>query len=84
MNTENSSIAAEIKRKNVIDMALTFTAMIRLLEKGSKPRLSEILYEEFQRLEDITDVSEFHSFHRGFCNWFTSNVDSTHKCEITG
>lgn len=79
INTENSSIAAKIKRKNVIDMALTFTAMIRLFEEGSKSRIAEKLYEVFQGLEKITNVSEFYSFHRGFCDWFTSNIKTAQK-----
>lgn len=79
MNTENSSIAAEIKQKNVIDMALTFTAMIRLFEKESKPKIAGKLYEEFQRLEKIKNIIEFQAFHRGFCDWFTSNIKTAQK-----
>lgn len=79
MNTENSSIAAEIKQKNVIDMALTFTAMIRLFEKESKPKIAGKLYEEFQKLEKIKNITEFQEFHRGFCDWFTSNIKTAQK-----
>ena len=79
MNTEYSSVAAEIKQKNVIDMALTFTAMIRLFEKGSKPKIAGKLYEEFQRLEKITNIREFQAFHRGFCEWFTRNIKTAQK-----
>lgn len=77
--TENSSIAAEIKQKNVIDMALTFTAMIRLFEKGSKPKIADKLYQEFQRLEKIKDIKEFQEFHRVFSDWFTSNIKTAQK-----
>ena len=59
MNSKNSTIAAVIKQKNVIDMALTFTAMIRLFEIESKPKIAAKLYEEFQRLEEIKNISEF-------------------------
>ncbi len=79
MNIENSPNAAEIKRKNVIDMALTFTAMIRLFEKGSKPKIAGKLYEEFQGLERITNIAEFQAFHRGFCDWFTNNIKTAQK-----
>ena len=79
MNTENSSIAAEIKRKNVIDMGLTFTAMIRLFEKGSKPKIAVKLYEEFQRLEKITNIKEFQAFHWGFCEWFKHNIKTAQR-----
>lgn len=79
MNTENSAIAAEIKQRNVIDMALTFTAMIRLFEKGSKPKISEKLYAEFQKLKDIRDLNDFYDFHKTFCEWFASNVKTAQK-----
>lgn len=79
MNTDNSAIAAEIKQRNVIDMALTFTAMIRLFEKGSKPEISEKLYAEFQKLKDIRDINDFYAFHKKFCEWFTSNVKIAQK-----
>ena len=79
MNTENSSIAAEIKQKNVIDMALTFTAMIRLFEKESKPKIAGKLHVEFQTLENIKNITEFQAFHKGFCNWFASNIKTAQK-----
>lgn len=79
MSTENSTIAAEIKEKNVIDMALTFTAMIRLFEKGSKPKISKKLYDEFKRLNEIKNLNNFYIFHDQFCEWFTSNVKTAQK-----
>jgi len=71
MNTKKPVIAAEIKQNNVIDMALRFTAMIRLFEKGSKTKISEKLYTEFQRLKNIRGLNDFHVFHETFCEWFT-------------
>ena len=79
MKTDNSAIAAEIKQKSVIDMALTFTAMIRLFEKGSKSKISKKLYEEFQKLKEIRGVGDFQSFHDGFCEWFTNNIRVAQK-----
>ena len=79
MKTDNSAIAAEIKQKSVIDMALTFTAMIRLFEKGSKPKISQKLHSEFQKLHKIRNVDEFHTFHRDFCKWFTKSVKTAQK-----
>ena len=76
---ETSAIAAEIKQKSVFDMALTFTAMIRLFEKGSKPKISKKLYEEFQKLNEIRRVETFQAFHEGFCEWFTTNIRTAQK-----
>ena len=79
MNSENISIASEIKQKNVIDMGLTFTAMIRLFQKGSKPKIAEKLYVEFQKLQKIKNFSEFNAFHNEFCIWFTRNIKTAQK-----
>jgi hypothetical protein len=79
MNTKKTEIAAEIKQKNVIDMALTFTAMIRLFEKGSKTKISKKLYAEFQRLKDIRGLNDFYVFHETFCEWFTNNIKTAKK-----
>ncbi len=77
--TENSSFALEIKQKSVIDMALTYTAMIRLFEKGSKSKIANKLYEEYQRLDKIINRTDFEIFHEGFCDWFTSNIKTTER-----
>jgi len=79
LNTEYSLLVVEIKQRSVIDMALTFTAMIRLFEKGSKPKIAGKLYEEFQKLEKVTNLTEFHTFHREFCDWFTSNIKTAQR-----
>lgn len=79
MDTDNSAIAAEIKQRNVIDMALTFTAMIRLFEKGSKPKIAEKLYAEFQTIGEIRHINDFRAFHDKFCDWFTRNIKTAQK-----
>ena len=79
MNSENIEIASEIKQKNVVDMGLTFTAMIRLFEKGSKPIIGKKLYEEFQKLKEIRTEEEFKIFHNDFYIWFTKNIKTAQK-----
>jgi len=79
MNTKNSTIAIEIKQKSVIDMALTFTAMIRLFEKGSKPKISKKLYGDFLKINTIMNLNDFYVFHGHFCEWFTKNVRTAQK-----
>ena len=79
MNIKNLSIAYEIKQKNVIDMALTFTAMIRLFEKGSKYKIADKLYNEFQKLGEIQNIDDFQEFHKNFCDWFTNNIKTAQR-----
>ncbi len=75
----NSSLAVEIKQKNIIDMALTFTAMIRLFEKGSKPRIASRLYGDFKLLNEIRDLEAFYTFHKKYCDWFTRYVKTAQR-----
>ena len=79
MNKNYSSIAENIKQKSVIDMALTFTAMIRLFEKGSKPKISRKLHEQFKKLNKIKTLKDFYSFHIEFCEWFTKTIKTAQK-----
>lgn len=79
MNTENPIIAEEIKKKSVIDMALTFTAMIRLFEKGSKSKISKKLYDQFQKINEIKTSDDYYAFHDRFCEWFTNNIKTAQR-----
>lgn len=79
MNSEKIDIASKIKQKNVIDMGLTFSTMIRLFEKGSKPIIAQKLYAEFQKLKGIKTGVEFKLFHADFCEWFTKSIKTAQK-----
>ena len=79
MKSENIKIAEEIKQKNVIDMGLTFSAMIRLFEKDTKQKIACKLYEELQNIKDVKTLEEFNEFHNNFCAWFTKNIKTAQK-----
>lgn len=72
-------IASEIKQKNVIDMSLTFSAMIRLFEKGSKRKITAKLYSELKKIEKIQTKNDFYVFHDNFCGWFTASIKTAAK-----
>jgi hypothetical protein len=59
-----------MKRKNIIEMALVYTAMIRIFSKGSKAKIEAKLEELFSHLAEVTNRDEYESFHRSFCEWF--------------
>ncbi len=65
---------AEIRIFNIVDMGLTFSAMIRLYEKGSK----EIIHRKITKiLPDIDQVQSSDSFmgvHEKFCLWATGTL----------
>jgi len=79
MNCKKISIAYEIKQRNIIDMALTFTAMIRLFEKGSKHKIADKLYVVFQKLREVQNIDDFQRFHKNFCDWFVNNIKTAQR-----
>ncbi|MBF8703965.1 hypothetical protein [Pseudomonas putida] len=71
--------AETTKASNVVDMALTFTAMIRLFETGSKQRISDQLHKSFSKLSDVSSYQEYQSIHLEFCKWFETNIFTASK-----
>jgi hypothetical protein len=67
------------KHENIIDMALTFTAMMRLFEKDSKPRIAKKLSEIFGNLDTITSQKQYKSTHHEFCLWFARSIQTAEK-----
>jgi len=72
-------MADVIKRENIVDMALTFTAMVRVFEAGSKKLISEKLVREFSDITNISSRKEFDKFHKEFCSWFCNNIRTAEK-----
>lgn len=71
--------ADSIKAKNVVDMAVTFTAMIRVFEKGSKQKIVERLEQSFDKLVGVSSDKEFEAVHSEFCEWFVKNIATASK-----
>ncbi len=67
------------KLKNIIDMALTFTAMIRLFEESSKDLIAKKLKEFCTKLSDVNSRDEFDRLHLKFCEWFVSAIRTAEK-----
>lgn len=61
--------------RNIIDMGLNFSAMIRLFQKGSKEKLCEkILGWAEREVFRATSKEEFRKIHSDFCHWGTENI----------
>ena len=67
------------KHENIIDMALTFTAMMRLFERNSKPRIAKKLSELFGNLDTTTSHEQYKSIHHEFCLWFAKSIQTAEK-----
>jgi len=75
----NLEIAEQKKIQNIIDMALTFTAMVRLFSKGSKTSIANKFEEFCTNLRNIESASSYEKFHESFCNWFCENIQTAQR-----
>lgn len=67
-------LALEAKKKNIIDMALGFTAMMRLFQKESDDLIKDRLAQTCQGLEEIDSEEAFRELHKSFCEWFRQEI----------
>jgi DNA primase len=67
------------KRKNIIEMALGFTAMIRIFSEGSKAKIAAQLEDLFSSLGEIVTRDEYETRHRSFCEWFGREIWTAEK-----
>ncbi len=67
------------KRKNIVEMALDFTGMIRVFSRGSKTPIKAKLEEFFSRLAKINTQDDYEICHRAFCDWFTREIQTAEK-----
>jgi len=71
--------AQAARTKNIIEMALDFTAMTWLFPKGSRPKILQRLEGVFAGFDCIPEPKDYDQLHSGFCAWFTQNVDRAQK-----
>src|SRR5512136_2892548 len=70
---------SSIKFKNVIDMAITFTAMTRVFEKGSKEKIAKKLESSLGVLAVVDGKDNFEKIRSDFCEWFVGNINTAQK-----
>jgi hypothetical protein len=68
-----------IRKKNIIDIALSFSAMNRLFEQGSKQKIAGKLECYFALLAGVEGKEAFEEYHSNFCDWFIQNVFTAEK-----
>ena len=60
---------AEVRVINIVDMGLTFSAMIRLYIKGSKGILHEKIVRILPEIAKVDSFEHFQKIHNKFCHW---------------
>jgi hypothetical protein len=66
--------ASLVKIKNVIYMAITFSAMNRGIEGRAKPKIAEKLECSLGLLAGVGSKEDFEKIHSEFCEWFVNNI----------
>ena len=64
----------EATLNNIIDMGLTFSAMIRLFDEDTKKKLHERLIKTAKSIFGAKSEEEFRKIHSQFCEWGTGNI----------
>ena len=68
-----------IKNKSIIDIAISFSAMIRVFEQGSKQKIADKLEKSLGLLADVGNKIDFEKIHAEFCEWFVRNIFTAKK-----
>lgn len=74
-----AELAEDAKKRNILDMALTFTAMMRVFAKSSKERIARQLWEMTSGLSAITSADDYEQTHRAFCESFCREIRTAEK-----
>jgi len=68
-----------VKLRNMVDMALSFSAMMRLFEGGSKETIQTEILKRLQSFFTAGSESEFRSAHIDFCEWGIKEITRTDR-----
>jgi len=69
----------DAKLRNIVDMALSFSAMMRLFEEGSKETIHNQVTELLPALFAAKSEDEFNIIHTGFCQWGIREITRAEK-----
>jgi hypothetical protein len=71
--------AQQARKENIIDMGLTFAAMLRLFSEGSKEFISKLFLEMFDKLEGVKSQDDYTTLHKQYCEKFSDEVNTAQK-----
>jgi len=60
-------------------MALGFSAMTRVFESGSQPKITRRLAELFADVDRIANAHDYERAHSEFCDWFVQTIRTAEK-----
>ena len=71
--------AEKVKIQNIIDMAVSFSAMGRVFEKKSTEKIKAKLENCIGDFLNLSAKEEYHEKHKEFCEWFTGNIKTAER-----
>jgi hypothetical protein len=69
----------ETTKRNIIDMAVSFSSMARVFKEGSIDDIEKKLYVDIKKFYSIKSKHEFNERHKNFCLWFTRTILTSKK-----
>ena len=72
-------ITEKAKLENIIEMAISFTAMTRVFEKGSTKKIKAKLNNCIEDFFNLSSKEEYYEKHKEFCEWFTINIKTAER-----
>lgn len=79
-----TDLAAQAKTTMIIDMAIDFAAMTRVLVKGSNTIIADKLAQLFAELDHVKSQQRYDEMHSTFCQWFTEIIATAEKKKKDG
>lgn len=79
MNDMNPGKANKAKIENIIDMAVRFSAMMRVFEDGSADKIKDRLESILPEIASAGSERDFRDRHHSFCQWFAQNVKTAER-----
>jgi hypothetical protein len=67
-------IAKQVKKHNIIDIAIGASAITPLFQERSSKLIKERLADLFEGLDRISSDQDFSKMHRDFCQWFVKTI----------
>jgi hypothetical protein len=65
---------SEVKLRNIVDMGLSFAAMMRVFNEGSKTKLQNKIISEIENVFKVRTEQELKTIHANLCNWGMDNI----------
>lgn len=69
----------KIKLQNIIDIAVSFSAMGRVFEKGSAEKIKDRMNKTIGDFLNLTSKEEYCRKHDNFCRWFCENIKTAER-----